>query len=334
MLALKVNDAGDELTYTDSGLPSSTSDAPYVTVFAVHGIIFNNLVFKRLQALAPAANLRIVAINRRGFGGSTPMSEHLANLLASGSDEEKRQASDILCNEVLYFVDAFIQKEGIPPISSDRQGGGFALLGWSAGCGYVTRAVSNIHSYPSEMQARLAQYIRALIIEDPPSAALGYVDPPGTWSFDAFRVPQEAQNYFFLQSLTAYYDHGDLSTRDKSVIEYITPSFSRAPTIFNMSAEERATMMETTLATDLPVLFGMVPSSQRAFHKACFDSRITALLPHMKVWHLGCDAAASYGIAAYFDILADDEAHGGGLINFRNIQGANHFVSSLRRPTS
>ncbi|KAH9931957.1 Alpha/Beta hydrolase protein [Fomitopsis serialis] len=315
MPALKLDSDGGELTYTDSGVPRSATDAPYITVFVVHGIIFNNLIFKRLQAIAHTANLRIVAINRRGFGGSTPVSEHSAKLLSTGTDAEKLKVSDELCNEIGYFVDAFVQKEDIPPISSDRQGGGLAILGWSAGTGYVTRAIANISSYPPETRARLARYVRALIIEDPPSLALGYSLPAETWTHNQIlSIPEQQREQLGLQWLTAYFDHGDLSTRDKS---------PRAPTIYNMSAEERTAMIEPV--KELPIMLGMFPSALSAFRKACFDSDVRSLLPEMKVWHLGCDAAPSFGIAAYFDILADHEANGGGLINFRMIPGGNHF---------
>ncbi|KAH9933383.1 uncharacterized protein B0H18DRAFT_983406 [Fomitopsis serialis] len=308
MPALKLDSDGSELTYTDSGVPRSALGAPYITVFA-H---------------AHSANLRIVAINRRGFGGSTPVSEQSAKLLITGTDAEKLKVSDQLCSEIGYFVDAFVQREDIPPISSDRQGGGLALLGWSLGTRYVTRAIADIGSYPPEIRARLARYVRALIIEDPPSVALGYSLPAESWMYSNIpSVPEQKRDQLYLQWFTAYFDHGDLSTRDKSVIEYIVPSSSRAPTIYNMSADERAAMIEPV--KELPLLRGMFASSLPAFRKACFDRDVRSLLPEMKIWHLGCDAAPSFGISAYFDILADHEANGGGLINFRMIPGGNHF---------
>ncbi|KAH9829969.1 uncharacterized protein C8Q71DRAFT_384822 [Rhodofomes roseus] len=327
MPALEVGPSKSTFTYTDSGVPLSHSNVPYITVFVVHGILFNNLIFKRLQSIAPPANLRIVAINRRGYRGSTPVSEESAKLLTTGTAEEKLRTSDELCKEILYFADAFIQTEGVPPILNDRHGGGIALLGWSAGNSYVTRAIADIANYPPEMQARLAKYVRALIMEDPPSLALGLPLPEETWSYSHLTsLPKDKRDAFNVQWLTAYFEHGDLSSRDKSVIEYILPSSSRTPTLYNMTLEERAAMIEPVADSELPFMLGMFPSALAAYRKACFDRGVRALLPEMKVWHLGCGAAPSYGIAAYFDLLVDHETHGGGLINFKMIPGANHFL--------
>jgi len=62
------------------------------------------------------------------------------------------------------------------------------------------------------------------------------------------------------------------------------------------------------------------------YRKACFDRSIRELLPKMKITRLVGDSTASFSIASFWQMQDDDLTNGGGMVNFRMIRGANHFV--------
>jgi hypothetical protein len=106
-----------------------------------------------------------VSITRRGYKGSTPFSAADMNILASGADAEKIEFMKQRGLEIASFVDTFIQREGLHPISADGKKGGVALLGWSAGATFTASAIANVSALPPPVQARLASYIRAHIMQ-------------------------------------------------------------------------------------------------------------------------------------------------------------------------
>ncbi|KAJ7579965.1 hypothetical protein C8J56DRAFT_961926 [Mycena floridula] len=116
---LKVDNDGTTLAFSDSGKPG-TSD--YTTIFALHGICFNGHVFKRIQAIAASNNIRLVAINRRLYKGSTPLTEAEAMILITSSGEEKADFINTRGLEIATLVDSFIQSAQLPPVSSDGKG--------------------------------------------------------------------------------------------------------------------------------------------------------------------------------------------------------------------
>ncbi|KAL6307574.1 hypothetical protein BKA93DRAFT_768745, partial [Sparassis latifolia] len=199
MPSLVVNSDGVELYYYDSGVPKTTeSNVPYKTLFVVHGLGFNGRLYKRVQALGLEAGLRIVAINRRGYAPSTPFAPADLAVLATGGTEEVKEALLTARGiEIANFIDAFIQKHDIPPISEDGKGGGVGLLGWSAGNTVTLSAIANLDKLPSEVQSRLARYLRALIIDEPPSMAIGFPLTEGCWlSFSDPTIPDREKNLF------------------------------------------------------------------------------------------------------------------------------------------
>lgn len=121
-------------------------------------------IFQKVIDLAPKANLRIVAINRRDYPGSTPLSpKHLASI--SGSDEAK---AAYLCDrglEYLYFVDRFIQLKALPAISEDGKSGGVALLGWSLGASFTTAALASTSRLDIESKERLRKHLKTIILQ-------------------------------------------------------------------------------------------------------------------------------------------------------------------------
>ncbi|KAH9918264.1 Alpha/Beta hydrolase protein [Fomitopsis serialis] len=325
MSSLVINDQGIELRYTDSGAPPSTSSTPYITLFMVHGMGFIGPIFKKIQALAHSSNLRVVAINRRGYTGSTPLTQAEATAPLAGSDEDKATYIANRGLEIASFIDAFIQKHNIPPIAVDRKGGGVGLLGWSAGNVSTLSAVAYVDRLPPAAQKRLASYMRALILQEPPSLCLGMPLPPGTWSpqIDP-SIPEKCHEPFFTQWITSYFDHGDLSTRDTNVLSYIVPSVSRRPTIYAMSPEDRQEFVEEV--PEGPAMFCTMAQALAMYRRACFDRDVRARLPELKVWSLTGDVTPSFSIASFWTIQDEDKERGGGFVNYKMIPGVNHFM--------
>ncbi|KAJ2990732.1 hypothetical protein NUW54_g8388 [Trametes sanguinea] len=132
MQSLSVSDNGVQLSYIDSGLPPS-ADEGYMTFFLIHGSAFTAYIFERLLSLGASAKARFVAINRRDYPGSTPLTPEDHNTLVSGTDEQKTSYLKARGLEVASFVDHFVVNNSIPPISEDGTRGGFVLVGWSLG---------------------------------------------------------------------------------------------------------------------------------------------------------------------------------------------------------
>ncbi|KAJ6626740.1 hypothetical protein B0H10DRAFT_2211017 [Mycena sp. CBHHK59/15] len=287
--SLVVNSEGTVLSFTDSGHPGSDS---YTTVFAVHGIIFNGLIFKRVQALSASSNIRFVAINRRRYAGSTPYSDTESSILMTGSDEEKARWIDARGLELANFVDTFIQDNQLPPISADGNSGGVALLGWSSGNQVTASAIANLDKLSTSSQNRFTAYLRAYIMHEPPTIIFGLPRTPKTRSPDIEETILAEKRTPMTMWLTSYFDHGDLSSRDPNILKHIVPSARRRPTIHDMTADEIAEIVDESFK---------LPSFPK----------------------LG-DATGALPLAAFFNIQ-DDNAASGGNIKFVVIPGANHF---------
>lgn len=144
-------------------------------------------IFKRLLPLASEFNIRIVALSRRGFPGSTPLSptererfltddDHAQTFTSVTSEEFKTEFLNLRGVEILQFIDGFIKHSCIPsiqniPHSDSEHGqaastGGLSLTGWSLGCAFTLAAISNVDSplISEAMRGRLGQYLRAHIM--------------------------------------------------------------------------------------------------------------------------------------------------------------------------
>lgn len=128
-------------------------------------LILVTAVFSKVLALAPAANLRFVAITRRDYDGSTPLTAEELEVLSSGSDTDKASFLQDRAAEFATFVSTFIQNNNIPPPTADGKNGGVALLGWSQGNAFSIATVANVQIYPKTVKDSLAGYLRALIMQ-------------------------------------------------------------------------------------------------------------------------------------------------------------------------
>ena len=118
-------------------------------------------IFKLLQ---DSADVRFVAISRRGYPGSTPFDPNEIAALPTDSDAQKEAFLRARGAEVAVFIDKFIEAFHLPPISPDGSTGGIALMGWSLGCSVALSVVSHMDTYAQSVQTRLGAYLRTLIL--------------------------------------------------------------------------------------------------------------------------------------------------------------------------
>jgi hypothetical protein len=242
------------------------------------------------------------------------------------------------------FIEAFIQKNDLPPISADGKTGGVAVLGWSAGGLLSCAVIANIDSLSPTAKDRFKLYLRAHILQglsipilhmrrlnmypEPPSIALGLPLPASNWSpHMSPTIPADKHSAMFTSWITSYFDHGDLSTRDVSVLSYHVPSPFRRPTIYDMTADEIAETADQR-PVELPGMFMSMAQANATYRKACYSADVKALVPSLKTTFFTGDRAASYSLAALWSMEDDNKAEGGNL-KFVVVPGANHFVSAF-----
>ncbi|KAF8655200.1 hypothetical protein AX16_003232 [Volvariella volvacea WC 439] len=323
-----VDSVGTELFYTDSGAPPGSST--YTTAFTVHGLSFTGEIFRRIMDLAPAANLRIVSINRRNYPGSTPFNDAERDLLMNGSDAQKTEFLDAQGMQLLTFIDKYMI-DNRPPLNTHAKTGGIALMGWSLGNVLTLAAVANADKLPTDARDRLASQLRSVIMLEPPSNILGLPIPPQAWSplIDT-SIPPETQLPFFSHWITAYFKHGDISKRDNSLLSFVVPDPLKVPSIYTMTEDEIPKLIyEDALALGDGLLALVRNQIYLAnYQKVVFDQSFRALFRNMQVWMVTGDATASFSISALWSVQDDELARGalGSFVNYKTLKGANHFV--------
>ncbi|KAI0040053.1 hypothetical protein FA95DRAFT_1577199 [Auriscalpium vulgare] len=322
---IQVDDAGTVLAYTDTGAPPAS---PYTTLFAVHGMTFSSLIFSRLAAAAHARGLRFVAVTRRNYPGSSPFTPDELNIMAGGTPAQKTKFMRARGHELARFVDAFMQRHGLPCLSADGRSGGVALMGWSLGCSVVVPTLAHVETLPDAVKARLGANIRAVILNEPIPIMLGLPTPEGSWSpiLDT-SVPEDVRFSMFSQWVSGYFAHPALPTRDPSALSSFVPSLHRPPSVFSMSAAEQGSFLvgSEVAKPDVPLMSGFEETQRVNFQTACFGETARALLPRMRIHHVVGGETIAFSLAAFWAVEDEDKEHGAGFINFKFIEHANHF---------
>lgn len=113
------------------------------------------------------------------------------------------------------------------------------------------------------------------------------------------------------------------------MLAYVVPATSRAPSMFSISEEKQKEIVHLSPGSGSDMLFMVFSAAQinASYKKACFDRRVRALLPQMKIHAFTGTATCCFSLPAYWAMEDDDKAHGGGLITFSMHNDVNHFVS-------
>ena len=120
-------------------------------------------IFSKLFPAAQTHNLRIIALNRRDYVGSTPYSPAELSVLTAGDDEHFAflHARGL---EIARFLVYVVKELKIPPVSADKKEGGLAVLGWSLGNVTTLAFLSYLKTYPSEVIQALNSYLRSFFL--------------------------------------------------------------------------------------------------------------------------------------------------------------------------
>ncbi|EJC99595.1 uncharacterized protein FOMMEDRAFT_160017 [Fomitiporia mediterranea MF3/22] len=324
MNSITLNNKGIELSYSDSGAPAQ---GPYTTVVAVHGMGFTYAIFTKVQAIAPRANFRFIAVVRRGYEGSTPFSEADTAATTSGTDEEKLDFLNARGIEFAISIDKLVQQLDLLQITEDGKSGGVALLGWSAGTMVTLASIANLGKLSPASKTRFAAYVRAHIMEEPPSVCLGLPIPPRIWSplIDT-SIPESERTPFHMSWITSYFDHGDLSSHDIDAISYAAPSMHHAPSIYNMSTEDTEELfVADVVGPETNAMIATYAQNNVVYRKACYEPAIQELLPMMNTSVLVGSSTSSFCMNGLLSLQNDNDVNQGGL-HFETVPGLNHFM--------
>lgn len=145
-------------------------------------------------------------------------------------------------------------------------------------------------------------------------------------------MPENIRLPAFGQWVTAYFDHGDLSTHDLDQLSWVLSSQSHVPTVYNIPVQQWNTMVRLgdDAATDLPFLGTFQNQLSRTYQKAFFDTSIAGIFPNMKRSYLVGDKTAAFAFAGLWAVQNDVKTLGGVIpINFKMLEGTNHFVRTV-----
>ncbi|KAI0028382.1 Alpha/Beta hydrolase protein [Vararia minispora EC-137] len=322
--SIVVDPDGTQLSYTDSGAPSTPK---YTTIIAVHGLGFNANVFSAVQPAASARAIRFVAVNRRGYGTSTPLAPAELDTVRDGTPDARAQLWRKVGVQLLTFVDAFAQRHALPALSDDREPGGIALVGWSFGNSVTLPAVAGINAVPADVRARLATHLRALILQEPPPS-LDAPLPAQLWlPLYNTQFPDPTKLPLFAQWISAYFDHPDLSARTEAGLEFFVPSLRTPPSIWTRpDALAPALDVGEPAQVDVATAEGMAEQLATAYDAALFDPAIRAALPRMRVRYFVGTRTPAFFIHYFWGVQDKADGFGRGLVDFKIVEGANHFI--------
>lgn len=120
--------------------------------------------------LAAKYSLRIIALNRRDYVGSTPFTTAELDDLLSDDDAKHRQFLQTRGLEIARFLVWVIDELEIPPKmeavmdGKSKTYGGLALMGWSLGNIQTISVLGHLMTYPREVVAKLKLFFRTLFI--------------------------------------------------------------------------------------------------------------------------------------------------------------------------
>ncbi|KAA1467615.1 hypothetical protein DENSPDRAFT_869191 [Dentipellis sp. KUC8613] len=292
-----IDDQGTQLYYEDSGaLPGL-----YTTIVIIHGTAYHGAIFSRMFPHAAAYQLRLVAVNRREYPGSTPLSDEDLRIVngtdaSAGRDFFRRQSVDIV-----RFLAWFVQNEDIPKIHStpgERDKAGLILMSWSAGWAHVARVLSDADALPIDLIETLTPYLRGVCANDPPRRVMGlprtadcnFYEP----IFDTSLTDEEYCTYF-QPWCSNYYLHPDISTRrsDGLTAEILdNPPEGKLATSNGMSIAEKMAVTSASAVARLERPLLMAPDeffldATHGLFKKCDPA--AGVWPRCKFYVLWCE---------------------------------------------
>lgn len=315
-----------KIAYSDTGAPESQT---YLTIFAIHGIAFSNYVFKRLESSARAAGVRLVSLSRRGYHSTSPYTPSEHHLIRGGCKDTRATLFNEQCHDLGLFISKFIYQHKLPPVSADGKHGGVAILGWSMGSVFACGILTALPSQPAEFRELFTAHVRGLILFDVAAITLGKPLLPKEWMplFDPSITEAEGLS-MFVSWVTSYFDHNSRMDQDPEGLSYVPPSTTRTPSIYRMDRREQELIVDQDAGTlDVRLGIGLETHFNETYKTACFHPSIRdTIAPHMRVLHIFGGSSGAFAYSGRWTIEADNNANGGGFIEFHTIHEGNHFM--------
>jgi hypothetical protein len=137
------------------------------TLFAKNGAD----TFQRAVEVAPAHGVRLIAVQRRDYPGSTPLSDAELAPLASGDPAAIRSFFLARSIELAAFIQHVVGL-GIPALkSSEKRHGGITLTGWSLGNLYGLSLINCVDEFPKSLADVVKTHVKTYIAYGAPGLA-------------------------------------------------------------------------------------------------------------------------------------------------------------------
>ncbi|KAI5122824.1 hypothetical protein M0805_003119 [Coniferiporia weirii] len=223
MQSAPVDELGTRLAYIDSGPPESNS---YTTLVVVHGHSYTAQSFSRVIERSSNHGVRIIALNRRDYVGSTLLAPAELALLhdknASDSHKLFLRARGL---EIAHFLVWVIDELKIPE-------GRLALAGWSLGTVTTLAFLRHLPSFPEDIIKKLEPHLKTFFIYESACAILGYPYPDGGYHpLHDSDIPVSQRSAVFTAWLSSYFVHPYTSvTADPSSEHFLSGLILRTPT--------------------------------------------------------------------------------------------------------
>ena len=107
--------------------------------------------------------MRVIALNRRDYVGSTPFSEVELSMIRMNDVKNLRAFLKDRGREILLFLIWLIEHKGIPR-AKEGGGGGLALLGWSLGNVTTLVMLAFLGEYEEELVRKVQPWLTSFII--------------------------------------------------------------------------------------------------------------------------------------------------------------------------
>ncbi|CAK5282969.1 unnamed protein product [Mycena citricolor] len=311
-------ESGVSFSYTDSAVPESNK-TDYVTLLLIHGGMFHN---GNLAAIGSSNHVRVIALNRREYPGSSPYSPQELDLLTRGSEAQKSQLLAEMGRDLALFIAGVAASLSLP--------GSIAVVGWSVGSLMVLSIAASMDMLPEDARQTLTTSVRSMILfrhAEGPSVAYGMPDPEGIdippmMDLMAADADQESS---ITRWLLSFFAHGDLSKHDPRNLQYNVTDSIRLPTI---PMDGITDFTASTKYDGILISPRFHSVTAKLLDKSLFDSHVRGELWKDTEFFVVTGSAdswttiyASWKLEERMRMEAKPECK----ITFKMIEGANHF---------
>lgn len=359
MPAIQIDELGTQFYYHDTGVPALT-DIPYTTLVVLHGYSFNSHSFYKVMPLAAGSHIRLVLVNRRGYQGSTPLTELETNPIDPAFDSDNPDSHpdrrlerytaflQARAAEIAKFLVKFIEIESIPPKTESvgRASGGVAILGWSLANIHSLSLLAFGNTFDPDVVSKLNAYLRKVILYDPPYHTLGYPTPGGYNPLFDSEIPLEQKHPHFIEWATSYYSHSPALLDPKTpvskllhgVLEQRKGNPAKIATIYRFTPTDISRGVETVTKAHGDPLVALAengPVNRDIFLKALFgdlnEKNSLMAFPNIHVSYVWCTESPWETPYATRSVQAEIESPPANRyvqrrIDFFMLEGANHFI--------